>query len=240
MPAVPVTLSSTALLAALQSCRMFESLSASDLQRVGCFSTLQRVAQGEYLFREGEPTTGFYVVRSGAVHVHRIGLDGREKTIHIFRAGGSFAEATLADGTGYPAHACAVEDGVVVFIPRTQFLDLLRQRPDLSLRMLASMSRHLRELVDAIDDLTRKDVEIRLALWLIKRCPQPLGGTPFDVQLDTTKTVLASELRIRKETLSRALARMKSLQLIETKGRVIRVIHPHKLEVWMTDPVPEA
>ncbi len=71
------TLSSTALLAALQSCRMFESLNAADLQRVAGFATLQRVAQGEYLFREGEPTTGFYVVRSGAVHVHRIGPDGR-------------------------------------------------------------------------------------------------------------------------------------------------------------------
>lgn len=240
MPPASDTLSTTALLAALQSCRMFEGLNRADLQRVAGFATLQRVVQGEYLFREGEPTTGFYVVRSGAIHVHRIGPDGREKTIHIFRAGGSFAEATLPDGTGYPAHACAIEDGVVVFIPRTEFLDLLRQRPDLALRMLACMSQHLRELVDAIDDLTRKDAETRLALWLIKRCPQPLGGTPVDVQLDITKTVLASELRIRKETLSRALARMKSLQLIETNGKVIRVLHPQGLETWVTSPVPEA
>ncbi len=238
MPAASDTLSSTALLAALQSCRMFQSLNAADLQRVAGFATLQRVAQGEYLFQEGEPTTGFYVVRSGAIHVHRIGPDGREKTIHIFRAGGSFAEATLPDGTGYPAHACAVEEGVVVFIPRTQFLDLLRQRPDLALRMLASMSQHLRELVDAIDDLTRKDVEIRLALWLLKRCPQPPRAEPVDVQLDTTKTVLASELRIRKETLSRALARMKSLQLVESSGRVIRVLDPQRLEAWVTTPEP--
>ena len=234
MPPVSDTLSGSALLAALQSCRIFESLNGADLQRVAGFATLQRVAQGEYLFREGEPTTGFYVVRSGAIHVHRIGPDGREKTIHIFRAGGSFAEATLPDGTGYPAHACAVEDGVVVFIPRIQFLDLLRQRPDLSLRMLACMSQHLRELVDAIDDLTRKDVEIRLALWLIKRCPQPLGANPVDVRLETTKTVFASQLHIRKETLSRALARMKSIQLVETNGRVIRVVHPRKLESWVT------
>ena len=233
MPPVSDTLSGSALLAALQSCRMFESLNGADLQRVAGFATLQRVAQGEYLFREGEPTTGFYVVRSGAIHVHRIGPDGREKTIHIFRAGGSFAEATLPDGTGYPAHACAIEDGVVVFIPRTQFLELLRQRPDLALRMLACMSQHLRELVDAIDDLTRKDVEIRLALWLIKRCPKPDGDRPVQIELTMTKRVLAAELGTISETFSRTLAKFREQKLLTVKGRTVIVVSPARLSTLL-------
>ena len=35
------------------------------------------------------------------------------------------------------------------------------------------MSSHLRVLVGQLEDLTLKDVETRLANWLIKRCPNP-------------------------------------------------------------------
>ena len=233
MSAISSAISTAALLSALRSCRLFESLGSADLQRIAEFAELRRITRGEFLFREGEPTSGFFVTHSGAVNVHRIAADGREKTIHIFRAGESFAEATLPDGTGYPAHACCVEDGNVVFIPRSDFLDLLKTRPDLSLRMLASMSHHLRVLVNALDDLTQKDVETRLALWLLKRCPQPLLNAEVEIKLDVTKTVLAAELRIRNETLSRAIARMRSINLLESKGRSIRVLNPLQLDAWL-------
>ncbi len=226
-------ISTVAHLAALQACRLFESLPRTELEHIASFVVLRKFAKGSFLFREGEITRGFFVVRSGAINVHRIGQDGREKTIHVFRAGESFAEATLADGVGYPAHACAVEPAVVLFVPRTEFLDLLKQRPELALRMLSSMSQHLRVLVNALDDMTRKDVETRLAHWLLKRCPRPLCDDPADVRLDVTKTVLASELRIRNETLSRALHRMSDLGLIRTTGRTVRVLNPLKLDVFI-------
>jgi CRP/FNR family transcriptional regulator len=235
MSTLPKEISEAARAAALRSCPLFSALSAQDLEKIAGFASLKRVGKGEFLFREGEPTSGFYVVRSGAINVHRIAPDGREKTIHIFRSGESFAEATLPDGTGYPAHACAVEEGQVVFIPRTDFLDLLKQRPDLSLRMLASMSQHLRILVNSLDDLTQKDVETRLAIWLMKRCPKPLTDDPTDITLDVTKTILAAELRVRSETLSRVLAKMKSLGLFETTGRTIKVLSPLKLEAWLAE-----
>lgn len=118
MSRVSTPLSDAACLAALRSCRLFESLRPDDLRRIADFARLRRVARGEFLFREGEPTLGFYIVRSGTIHVHRIGPDGREKGIHLFRAGESLAEAMLAEGLGYPSHACAVEPSVVVVVPR--------------------------------------------------------------------------------------------------------------------------
>lgn len=212
---------------------MFESLSQVDLERIAGFVLLRKFRKGEFLFHEDEPTHGFFIVRSGAVNVHRIAPDGREKTIHIFRAGESFAEATLADGAGYPAHACAVESAVVLYVPRLEFLDLLKQRPDLSLRMLSAMSHHLRVLVNALDDMTRKDVETRLAHWLLKRCRWPLGAESEDIRLDVSKTVLAAELRVRHETLSRALNRLHTMGLLEARGRSIRVENPLQLEAVM-------
>ena len=40
------------------------------------------------------------------------------------------------------------------------------------------MSMHLRVLVGQLEDLTLKDVETRLANWLIERCPNPDSAQP--------------------------------------------------------------
>lgn len=225
---------------ALRGCHLFAGLPPADLARIADFAQFLAVAKGAYLFREGEPSRGFYVVRAGAISVQRVTPDGREQVIHIFRTGDSLAEATLAGGDGYPADARAVEPSEVIFIPRPDFLDLLNTRVDLALRMLASMSQHLRVLVNALDDLTRKDVETRLAHWLLLRCPKPLSRDAFDVHLDVTKTILASELRTRNETLSRALARLREQGLIESAGKTIRILDPLGLDAVLRAHLGEA
>ena len=63
----------------------------------------------------------------------------------------------------------------VLLVQKDGILALLKRQPELALRMLGSMSSHLRVLVGQIEDLTVKDVETRLANWLVKRCPNPQG-----------------------------------------------------------------
>ena len=220
----------TAQTAALRGCSMFADLASEDLERIGRFVESQRASRGDYLFHEGEPVRGFFIIRKGAVNVHRIGADGTEKVIHVFRQGQSFAEGALSGGGGYPAGARALEDCELIFVPRAEFLSLIKSHAELALRMIGSMSQHLRLLVNALEDLQGKDVETRLIHWLLKRCPQPYPEGPFEIALDVTKTVLASELSTRNETLSRALARLRDAGQIEVAGKRIRIISPRRLE----------
>jgi CRP/FNR family transcriptional regulator, dissimilatory nitrate respiration regulator len=219
-----------ALAYALRSCPIFSGLPAGDLEAVAEFSQVKNLAKGQYLFSEGETVNGFYIVRTGIVNVHRTAATGKEQVIHLFRAGESFAEAALVSATGYPANARAVEESQVILVPKSGMLHLLQRRPDLALRMLASMSMHLRTLVGAIEDMTLKDVETRLANWLLKRCPHPLPVTKVSVPLEMTKTVLAAELGTRSETLSRTFAKMKRLKLIAVRAKALEVLDPPRLE----------
>ncbi len=216
--------------AALRGCSMFADLAPADLDRITRFIEVRRAGRGEYLFHEGEAVRGFFIIRQGAVNVHRLGADGAEKTIHVFRQGQSFAEGALAGNEGYPASARAVEDCDLLFIPRAEFLALIKSHAELALHMIGSMSQHLRLLVNALDDLQGKDVETRLIHWLLKRCPKPRPSSSFEIALDVTKTALASELSTRNETLSRALASLRDAGQIAVEGKRIRVLSPQRLE----------
>ena len=160
----------------LRCCQLFSGLPARDLEEIAGFAVLQNLERGESLFRQGEPIAGFYVVQRGAINVHRVGPGGKEQVIHVFRMGESFAEAALAGPSGYPADARTVEPSTVLLIPRGPILALIRRQPDLALRMLGSMSQHLRVLVAQLDDLTLKDVETRLANWLVRRAKGRAGA----------------------------------------------------------------
>jgi CRP/FNR family transcriptional regulator len=148
----------------------------------------------------------------------------------VFRTGQSFAEAAVASEGGYPADARAIEDSTVLLVPKTDFLGFLRKRPALALRMLASMSQHLRVLVGLLDDLTLKSVETRLANWLLRRCPRPLRAEPVTFTLDRTKRVLAAELGTVSETLSRTFADFRAKRLVTVSGKLITVSAPLALE----------
>lgn len=218
-----------AILNTLRTCQLFTGLALQDLDAIANFTTVKSLERGDYLFHEGDPAHGFYIVRRGAVNVHRVSAAGKEQVIHIFRTGDSFAEVALASATGYPADACALETTQVLLVQKAGILALLKRQPQLALRMLGSMSSHLRVLVGQIEDLTVKDVETRLANWLVKRCPNPPSEAPVKIELATTKRVLAAELGTVSETFSRTLAKFRGQKLIAVKGKTVTVLSPAKL-----------
>jgi CRP/FNR family transcriptional regulator, dissimilatory nitrate respiration regulator len=223
-------LKQAAIVNTLRSCRLFAGLGAGDLNAIAEITLVKSLEKGEYLFREGSPAQGFYIAQKGAVNVHRVNAAGKEQVIHIFRAGESFAEATLATASGYPADAIALESSQVLLVQKGGFLALLRGQPELALRMLGSMSVHLRTLIAQLEDLTLKDVATRLANWLIKRCPNPESARPVEIELRTTKRVLAAELGTVSETFSRTLAVFRQQKLVAVKGKTLTVLCPLKLK----------
>ena len=156
----------------LRGCQLFAGLPAADITAVASFLIPKQFAKGEYLFHHGDQSLGFYIVQKGSINVHRTSASGKEQVIHVFRPIESFAEASLPDGR-YPVDARAIESSTVLFVPKNDFVELVRRRPELALRMFASMSQHLRVLVGLLEDLTLKDIETRLANWLLKSMSTP-------------------------------------------------------------------
>ena len=215
-------LKTTALVNTLRNCQLFTGLPLPDLENIAAVTVVKSLAKDEYLFHEGDRALGFYVLQRGAVNVHRVNAAGKEQIIHVFRTGESFA-----------ADARALEPSQVLLVRKDGFLALLRRQPELALRMLGSMSSHLRVLVTQLEDLTLKDVETRLANWLVKRCPDAQAVTPVKIELALTKRVLAAELGTVSETFSRTLAKFRAQKLLLVKGKTVTVLSPAKLSALL-------
>lgn len=240
MPDSLLDLRLAAVVATLKTSQLFAGLSLVDLSAVAQLVTVRRLTRGEYLFHEGEPAVGFYLVQKGSINVHRVNAAGKEQVIHMFRAGETFGEATLATLTVYPAEARALEASQVLLIQKTGFVELLKRQPEIALRILGAMSLHLRTLVGQIEDLTLKDVETRLANWLLKRCPDHRQNGPVEVRLKGTKRALAAELGTVSETFSRTLAKLRDQGLVTVAGAILIVRSPAALAELLRRNLGEA
>ncbi len=221
----------TALMGTLRQSRMFADLSSENLEAVAAVCSLKSLEKGEMLFREGDKAEGFYVLQTGAISVFKITPDGREQIICVFRPPESFAEVTLATVEVYPANAVALENSKIILVQRAGFRDLICRKPELSLHMLASMSLHLKHLVQTLQDYKGRQIEGRLADWLLRHAPA--GATVFE--LPVTKKNLAGQLGVTSETLSRTFARFRDEGLIRVEGPRVHLLNPAGLHAYI-DP----
>lgn len=223
----------TVVMHALRECRLFQDLAEKDLLEVAETCVLKSLEKGEYLFREHQKADGFYVMQRGSLNIHRVSLNGQEKVICIVRPYEPFAEITLTTVETYPADAVAIEPSAVILVKKQAFRSLVLEQPELALRMLTSMSFHLKDLVQMIEDLQFKQIEARLANWLVRHCPSaPTTEAPV-VHIDTSKKLLASQLGVTSETFSRTLANFRDAGLIEVDGNNITLLNCAGLESKM-------
>ena len=215
----------------LRKTPLFATLPDDDLRRVADLAVSRRFAKKQTVFRDGDRADGFFIVASGKVKVFKLSGEGKEQILHVLDAGQTFAEAVIFEGGSYPAHAEALADTELLFLPKRTFVELLERRPNVAIRMLASLSRWLKRMTDLAESLSLKDVETRLVFYLSEELKER-GIPPKDgaeLELPIGKNVLASRLGTVPETFSRTLKKLQDDGLISVRGKRIRIVSAERL-----------
>lgn len=210
----------------LRSCKLFSDLNEQELAAIQQISVRKEYRKAQFIFSEGESSRGFFVVIAGAVKIFRVGPDGRERVLHVVEAGESFAEAAMFMEK-YPATAEALINATTVIgIDKNGFKQLITRDPKLSFKIIGTLVKWLREMRDALTDITLKEVPARFASYVISL--PGTNGQPIEVNI--SKTTLAQTLGTTKETLSRLLHRLAQHRILTYRGHQIRIVNRPRLE----------
>lgn len=210
----------------LKRARLFAALDEEALLSLVQGTVPRSYPKGQVIFQHGEPADAFYIVLDGWVKVFRASATGDEAVFGVFTKGETFAEAALFLGGRYPASAETVEDSRLLCIRGSAFRDRLLGRPETCLAMLASMSVHMHRIIGQVEQLQTRSSAQRLANFLVSLCPVESGTVMVTLPYD--KSLIASRLGMKPESLSRALSRLKSFG-IEAEGN--RIVIPDVQEL---------
>ena len=206
---------------------LFEHLSPNDLVRLAEAARRRHYAREAMIFLQGQRADGIYILLDGAVKLYRTSPDGRQQILHLVSPPNAFAEAAVFAGKVFPAHAAAIKPCECLFLPREQLIEQMTRFPELSMRLLASMSLRLQHFARLIEDLSLREVSARLARYLLEESRR-LGRPRF--RLAMAKGDLSRQLGTTPETLSRTFAKFADQGLLETSGRTVQVLNAEALQ----------
>jgi len=175
--------------------------------------------KGQLLFQQGDEADHFYIILEGWVKLFRQMPTGEEAILHIFTEGETFAEAAMFGGHKYPASAEVVADARLLSVNSNHFEKQITESPQIALRMLASTSAHMRHLVTEVEQIKGRNSLERVAYFLLSMCPP--GSSSAVVTLPYEKSLIASRLNIKPESLSRVLNKLRAYGINSVKHQII-------------------
>jgi CRP/FNR family transcriptional regulator len=201
-------------------------LSAAEVQGLAASCVVERVPRGSAAFVEGEPPRGIFLILEGRIRLLRASPEGREQVLHEEGPGATLAEVPVFDGQGYVGTAVAVEDAVLLFVPRVPLLRTIERNPDSSLEVIRVLAARVRRFAALVEELSTRGVAARLAAFLLRESERSADAV---LELPATRELLAAHLGTVREQASRALSQLRRSGIIEVERRRVRVIDARRL-----------
>jgi CRP/FNR family transcriptional activator FtrB len=163
----------------------------------------------EVLFRRGDPAEAFFIVISGHIILY---LDGDDDPSHIARICGpreSFGEWCVCSQEACPVTAHAFGPAELIMIPGDALAALFAASPDLACALIGETTVRLRGLVRQMMDLKMKTAAQRVGGYLLELTHG--REEPCEIRLPFEKKLLAHDLGMQPETLSRILLKLQGI-----------------------------
>jgi CRP/FNR family transcriptional regulator len=214
----------TALL--LRNVALFEELGDDDLAQVAELAVPRTFASGEVVFREGDASDTCYVIRAGHARAVLEHPDGRSITLAQFGPGEIFGELAMLGEEPRSATVESIEETEAIAILGPDMRRLLREHPEISIRLIASLGRRLREANDRLSRQSFQTVQSRVASVLshLVAGAREEGASEGDVLITATQSDLAQLAGSSRESASRFLAVLERAGII-TQGRGRLTVH---------------
>lgn len=208
----------------LRASPLFRHLPAKTLARLAPEVIRRIYCKGQIVVQQGDPADGFFLVLFGRVKIRVSSGSGKEQVLHFYGPGGSFGEAAMLGGNGFPVDVVALERTRLAFVPARVFEQEMDGDPEFVRQILGSMARRLTEFAHIIEDLSIREVKARLACYLLRQSCE--NG---ELELAVGKGELAHLLGTTPESLSRSLRTLSDQGAIEVDGRSITLLNPDAL-----------
>jgi CRP-like cAMP-binding protein len=127
---------------------LFGQLGITDLEQVASLVSTETLAEGEILFRRGEPSEAFYLILDGNIEFFSPKSNGESEVVARYGLGRSFGEFGVFGQMNRALGARASTATKLGVIDKEEIQNLIAVRPEIALIFLRSTSRQVGELLD--------------------------------------------------------------------------------------------
>ncbi len=211
---------------------IFADLDQPTLEKIAGLGKTKSYEKDETILIEEDAGSALFVIIKGKVKVARQSSDGREVILTILSESDFFGEMAILDGLNRSATVVAIENSELFIIQRMDFINLLKEHPEISISLLQELTSRLRAADMKIKALSLKDAEGKVAT-VILQIADDVGKIKHGI-VEIEKLPLQQDLAnmagTSRETISRTLHSFAKKGLIELDGSRLRILNYEKFK----------
>jgi len=210
-----------------------EAKSLQELKNLSDSAKVKTYKKKELIYTEGNNANYLYLLQKGKIKAFRAHEYGKELIISLHKEGDFFGYTSLLDETPYNESAEALDDSIVVLIPKEDFYALLNNNHGVMKRFVKLLSNEIQEKEDQLLQMAYSSVKKRVAEALLKLQKQYQENAKDVFSISISREDLANIVGTATESLIRTLSDFKQENLIEIKGSNISIIDVKKFETYI-------
>jgi CRP/FNR family transcriptional regulator len=214
---------------------VFQGLRPEELFEIAGVAVPRSFEAGQVVFREGDESDTCYIVRAGHARAVRDNASGRTLTLATFGPGDIFGELAMFEKEQRSATVEAVDDVDVVALLGDDMRRMLRQHPEISVKLVVALGARLRDANERLARQSFQTVQSRVATVLEQLVEQAMseGAPNSDVLVTTTQAEIAQLAGSSRESASRFLAVLERAGVLDQGRGRITVHQPEALKRYI-------
>src|SRR5215213_2553803 len=215
----------------LSSVDLFDSLSKEEIRDLLRENSDVRLEEGETFYAPWEQGGKLFVLKKGRMRLYR--TEGtREFTLEVVDAGTVFGELAFTPYRLRGSYSRAMEPSVVFAMERSAVERLIREKPQVGIRIISLLSERLHYYETRMEDVTLKEVPARLASLILFLVESEGVQIPGEIRIPTSYTHehLGTMIGANREAVTRAFGRLQDEGALQIRRRLIYVEDVQALE----------
>ncbi|RJS93686.1 helix-turn-helix domain-containing protein [Salinisphaera sp. Q1T1-3] len=200
-----------------------------------------KLARGQTLFRQGHGLHGLYIVTEGLLKTTLVDAQGRHQ-ITGFHFPGELVGLDAFHNREHLCMATSIEPSTVRVFALHRFNETMARLPGLYDALASVLSKNLAEHEQLLMVVNQRDASARVAIFLFSlACRLGRNGqVASDLILAMPRADIANYLGLTTETISRAIAALRQTDIIEGRGKHLRLVAPARLADWAINGRPSS
>lgn len=210
---------------------LLDKLDSNSLELLNRHKSMVPYKAGELLYREGTKIHGLNCIKSGKIKVFKTSHRGNELILSLRKQVNFLGVADLLLHSHHHSSAMALEDTEICILDKEHFFKIVKSNPLFSLRFSEYLARVLESTQIHFLNLTQRHMRGRLAYALIYL--HDFFGTrdaDLTINLSLKRADLAALTNLTTANVIRTLASFEEEELIEVRGRDIRILDTSKMQ----------
>jgi CRP/FNR family cyclic AMP-dependent transcriptional regulator len=209
---------------------IFRDLEPADIAAFEHQTKMQLCCKDQILYAPGDRADTFFLLKSGSVRLYRLTPSGKRLDLAVIEPGMFFGEMSLLGESRRDTFAEVAEESLIFVMSNTDMKRLMRERPQVALRMIEALSQRLAQYGTLLEEIAYRSVPARIAAVLL-RLSQGRSGEAMPINHQE----LGDMIGAYRESVTRALNEFQRAGVVELSRGQITVLDAMGLRQWLDE-----